>query len=278
MTTQSWQPIATAPRDGRLWEVSTYGRVRVDGESRNYYLSKGYAKITMGGRTVSIHRLVAAAFIPNPDGLAEVNHINGVKHDNHVANLEWCSRSQNMKHAYAAGLHPGVSFRGPEHPNFGKRGALHPQSMPVRAVFADGSTRDFASQSDAALQGFRANKISMCICGHNKTHAGAKWMPLPEPPTLTERGGMMDTCAVHRRADCGCPDPVYQGVIPARPRSARPRCPVSGCDYPAGIACTNALCPGRWPRRQSPRPIPTDRASYGSAVSNHGRAALCGEG
>jgi hypothetical protein len=61
---------------------------------------------------MKIHRLVAIAFIPNPDNLKEVNHKDGDKENNSVTNLEWCTRSQNMKHAYLMGLRV---------PNKGKR-------------------------------------------------------------------------------------------------------------------------------------------------------------
>lgn len=44
-----------------------------------------------------VHRLVAAAFIPNPRGYDVVNHINGTRNDNRVENLEWCTQSQNVK-------------------------------------------------------------------------------------------------------------------------------------------------------------------------------------
>lgn len=54
----------------------------------------------------SIHRLVAEAFIPNPDGKSEVNHIDGCPLNNHVNNLEWCTRSENAKHAANIGLQP----------------------------------------------------------------------------------------------------------------------------------------------------------------------------
>jgi hypothetical protein len=51
-----------------------------------------------------VNRLVAQVFIPNPKQLPEVNHIDGNKDNNHVSNLEWCDRSQNMKHAIRTGL------------------------------------------------------------------------------------------------------------------------------------------------------------------------------
>lgn len=51
-----------------------------------------------------VHRLIALAFIPNPTNKPEVNHINGIKEDNSIHNLEWCTRSENNQHCWDKGL------------------------------------------------------------------------------------------------------------------------------------------------------------------------------
>ena len=73
-------------------------------ENIKIYLLGGYKTINYKNKTYYVHRLVAEAFIPNPNNYPCINHINGVKTDNRIENLEWCTYSFNNKEAYRMGL------------------------------------------------------------------------------------------------------------------------------------------------------------------------------
>ena len=68
----------------------------------------GYLHGLINGRSQSYHRIIAKCFIPNPYNKRDINHINGIKTDNRAENLEWCTRSENVIHAYRTGLEKPV--------------------------------------------------------------------------------------------------------------------------------------------------------------------------
>lgn len=115
-----WKPVVGFENE---YKVSNYGRVRTNSlfrtskDGRTYlvkarilkqYKQRGYLNVTLSKcghyKKARVHRLVAAAFIPNPDNKPEVNHIDGNKQNNGVENLEWCTSAENSRHALEHGL------------------------------------------------------------------------------------------------------------------------------------------------------------------------------
>lgn len=117
-----WKSLEGIVKFGEYYEVSDKGRVRsldrsVVQKNKNtvykrelkgkimspIYDKDGYVTVQFKAygehKTYKIHRLTALAFIDNPGNKAEVNHIDGVKDNNNVKNLEWVTRRENLLHA-----------------------------------------------------------------------------------------------------------------------------------------------------------------------------------
>lgn len=89
------------------YEVSNLGRLRRKGVILTTPIGRvGYPRKYLKDlkKNLLIHRAIALCFIPNPKNLKEVNHIDGIKSNNLLSNLEWISRKGNAKHAYDNGL------------------------------------------------------------------------------------------------------------------------------------------------------------------------------
>lgn len=89
------------------------------------------------------HRLVAEAFIPNPNNYPMINHKDGNKRNNNVSNLEWCTAKQNSIHSFANGLQK--PRYGSENPMFGKFGKNNAKSKSVLMIKNEMITNEFES-------------------------------------------------------------------------------------------------------------------------------------
>ena len=119
-TMENWRDIPGY--EGR-YQVSDQGRVfsvRANIYLKPNIMNHGYVCVHLysGGKqsrvVKTIHQLVALMFIPNPHNCREVNHKNFVRHDNSIENLEWMTRSENVRHAVLAGrrFYPEKCVRG----------------------------------------------------------------------------------------------------------------------------------------------------------------------
>ena len=174
-----WKPIEGF--EGR-YEVSNLGRVRSldriikrdnghgvnDARVKGRILSQklnhkgGYCVVNINdnGRELTkyVHRLVAQAFIPNPDGLPEVNHKDEDKQNNCVSNLEWCTPAYNSN--YGTG-HERMMLK---------------TSKPIVAVDDSGNiVKEYPSVKAAIRDGANRGGIYACIKNPNRRHMGLHW-------------------------------------------------------------------------------------------------------
>ena len=218
MEEEIWKPIKDY--EG-LYEVSNLGRVkslnyRGTGKEKilkNTERSNGYLAIGLikNGKTkmFRVHRLVAEAFIPNPENKPCVDHINTIRDDNRVENLRWVTYKENnnnqlTKKKYSENHREQT---GENHPMYGKHhseetrkkmskakkgkycGENNPNSKPVIQI--DQNTNEVINIYSGAKEaerkgGFKQSAISECCRGKRKLYKGFKWMFLEDYNKLNE--------------------------------------------------------------------------------------------
>lgn len=161
-----------------IYQVSNMGRIKSNKRSiihhgtttilpeiimRQHSTSKGYlsfrACVNYKTKLILVHVAVAEAFLKKPSEKSDVNHIDGDKSNNHENNLEWCTRSENLKHAYKLGLKEKADW----------------VPIPIHGINEYGKRISFLSLKEAYKNGFVPISIKKCANGKTKSYKGYKW-------------------------------------------------------------------------------------------------------
>lgn len=174
-TTEIWKRV----EGFEDYEVSNMGRlrsykkggVRILKQSPN---KKGYPSVKLCNpgieQPLRVHRLVAQAFIPNPENKPQVNHIDGDKTNNTVYNLEWATNTENIQHAISMGLNTPPKNT----PRWGKD---NHRSKPVHMIDRNGKlVKTFPAVREASREmKVDSGSVSRCCAGRCKTARGYIW-------------------------------------------------------------------------------------------------------
>lgn len=151
--------------DGKIYSTNDCGRAKYHKEILQRLNADGYMQITVGKTgnrsQYRVHRMVAEAFIPNPNNLPEVNHKDNDRTNNCVDNLEWCTHAYNVQYAIDSGNHISTTdITGSNNPNYGNH-TLHDK-------YKNNPELAKENQSRPGAQNGRARKIKLFDTIDNK--------------------------------------------------------------------------------------------------------------
>lgn len=155
----------------RLANHAKGGKRLIKGKKMKIFaIPRGYifARLYDGNKSINryIHRLVGQHFIPNPDNLPQINHKNGIKSDNRVENLEWCTMSHNIRHSYRE--------LGQINSMQGKTGSLSPRA---KRVFCITNGKYYGSSLEATRElDLPVGKVSAVCLGDRPHTKGYKFI------------------------------------------------------------------------------------------------------
>lgn len=147
--------------------------------SRPKYIRHSYHlyKNKRNRKSITAHRIVATAFIPNPNNYPDIDHIDGNPLNNNVHNLRWCNQVMNMNNPITR-----------KRLSNSKTGKLNTKkSIPVVRISNDGMIETFPSVMEAYRNGYNHSSILKCCKHKMHTHKGCKWMFLSDYENLTSK-------------------------------------------------------------------------------------------